>query len=197
MDTPGTPGHFVPSGQCARVLQGHTVSPRLAWNSQPSRFSLLSVGMADVCHCLTGPVYDLCHRHLCSSVSGSQQSRHACISVCWAPPMHRSSVSLCLHSFPFPFYQSAGLCSHTSTLPAAAGSVTGVPPSVSFGVLKVSRHTAQASVPLNFLLFYQILGPCSHPLSPHLDSVSLLNRAVTLLPACCPALAASFDRLVT
>lgn len=31
-------------------------------------------------------------------------------------------VSLCLHSFPFPLYQSAGLCSHTSTLPAAASS---------------------------------------------------------------------------
>lgn len=126
---------------------------------------------------------------------------NARISVSWVPPLHRSPVptSLCpCVSSPSHFIFTSLLVS-VPILPRCQRQLvlTGVPSSVSFGVSKVSRSTAQASVPLSFLIFFQVPGPHSHPLSPHLDSVSLLNRAVTLLPAYHPALEASFDQLVT
>lgn len=119
-------------------------------------------------------------------------------------------VSLCFRSLPFPLYQSADLCSHTSMWPVLAGSVTTFPfLSVHLSPLgspKVSRHTAhQASVPLHSLFFFQVPGPwlktpgvfpVSPLTGPHPDPVTSLNWLVTLLLAYRPALGVRFSQLV-
>lgn len=134
---------------------------------------------------------------------------------CWAPSMHL--VTCPPHpppcpvspSPPLPLSQSAGLCSLTSVWPVVASFNNTSPfltlPLSPLGSLKVSQHTG--SSPLSTFLVSSRLKverpldsspplSLSHSLSPHLDMVFPLNWVVTLLPAYCPALGASFSQLV-
>lgn len=98
-------------------------------------------------------------------------------------------VSLCLHSFPFPFYQSAGLCSHTSMLPVAAGSVTCVPSSVSFGVSRQAHSSGLGPSRFSTVLPSSGASFSSPVPTPRFSLLTELGSHI--------ALGANFNQLVT